>query len=64
MRYFLVDVSLILLLVSCFYEIAYYKRKRFEFDEKCNKFFIVSRALGIAGITMLVLGSIFIAFSI
>ena len=61
---YLIIVAILLILVGCFYEVAYYKRKRFIFDEKCNNFFIISRGLSIAGITLLAFSSILITFNL
>ena len=63
MKYLLI-VALLMILASFFYELAYYKRRKLMFDGKCNDFFIKSRALGISGITLLILSSILIAFNI
>ena len=63
MRYFLAIGAVALILIGFFYELAYYKRKRLTFDEKCNNFYIVSRAFSIMGIVLLVLSSVLIVFN-
>lgn len=54
--------AIILIVIGIGYEIAYYKRKRVIFDGKCNDFFIISRALEIAGTALLFINAAIMLF--